>query len=261
VPARRHRGLEHRQGTGGVIRPGEEWGRPTTAAADVEICGGDHDLAAAAQAHPGALIRFRPDASSDFAGAVGLGVDRAVDTAIDRGIDRGIEVTLDLLHVEGSPAAVDLPALDIPAVNMPAVNMVVIGAPPNALARASVRFARRFAATVRVDDRPVFHGPCTTVVIASGQFRAGLDIVPRGHPGDGRAEIQVYAVSRREARALQARLRTGTHVPHPAITQRSGAQVTVDIDRRVAVEVDGKPIERTDRVGVRVVPNAFRLLL
>ena len=69
----------------------------------------------------------------------------------------------------------------------------------------------------------MFHGPCTTVVIATGQFRHGLDLVPRGHPGDGRAEVQIYAVPGRERRELRVRLATGTHVPHPKITQRPGA--------------------------------------
>jgi diacylglycerol kinase family enzyme len=50
-------------------------------------------------------------------------------------------------------------------------------------------------------------------------------------------------------------------VPHPGITQRSGAGVTVSIDRRVALEVDGRPAPATDLVDITVVPNAYRLLL
>jgi hypothetical protein len=217
-----------------VIRPGEEWGTPTSAAPDLEVSGGDADLAAAAAARPGALIRFRPDGTSDFAGAVGLGVDRAVPL--------GMELPVDLLRLDDA---------------LVAVNMIVIGTPPDAFGRV----VRRFGANVRVDDKPVFHGPCTTIVIASGQFRRGLDLVPRGHPGDGRAEVQIYAVASRERRQLLARLATGTHVPHPDITQRSGAGVRITIDRPVALEVDGRRAPRTDLVGLTVVPNAFRLLV
>jgi hypothetical protein len=236
MPARRHRRVEHREGADPVIKPGEEWGHPTAAAPDLEVAGGDAELATAVAGRPGVLVRFRPDPGSDLAGAVGLG----------RGPHLGVEVTLDLLRL-------DLGAGAAPA----AVNMVVIGTSPD---RAR-RFFRRFAASVRVDDRPVFHGPCTGIVIATGQFLRGLDLVPRGHPGDGRAEVQIYAVPGRERRQLRSRLSTGTHVPHPNITQRSGSRVAVSIDREVVLEIDGRPAPRTDVVGVEVVPAAFRLLI
>ena len=223
-----------------MIKPGEEWGRPTSASADLEVAGGDADLAAAAGARPGALVRFRPDASSDLAGTVGLA--HSPRGAGGRDAAPGVELALDLLRLDDGPDA---------------ANMVVIGTPPDALGP----FARRFGANVRIDGRPVFHGPCTTVVIAIGQFRRGLDLVPRGHPGDGRAEVQVYAVPARERRALRARLATGTHVPHPQITQRSGARITVSVDRRVPVEIDGRPSPAIDLVDATVVPNAYRILL
>ncbi len=222
-----------------MIKPGEEWGRPTAAAADLEVAGGDADLATVVAAHPGALVRFRPDSTSDFAGAVGLGV---TEPGRDLGPPQGTEVTLDLLRLDDGRAA---------------VNMLVLGTPPD----SSRRFVRRIGASVRVDERTVFLGPCTAVVIAIGQFRSGLDLVPRGHPGDGRAEVQIYAVPGRERRALRARLATGTHVPHPDITQRSGTRVALTTDRRVPFEIDGRAAETVDVLNVEVVPNAYRLLL
>jgi hypothetical protein len=220
-----------------VIRPGEEWGTPARGPVDVEVAGGDADLAAAVTSRPGALFRFKPDTTSDLAAAVGLGFSAADDRPA-----RGLELTLDVLRIEDGPAA---------------VNMMVLGSPPDRLGR----WSRRFGTNVRIDDRPVFHGPCTTVVVATGQFRSGLDIVPRGHPGDGRAEIQIYAVRRRDRRALRARLATGTHVPHPAITQRAGRSVTVSTGRRVPLEVDGRSLPATDFVDLALVPGAYRLLL
>jgi hypothetical protein len=220
-----------------VIRPGEEWGTPARGPVDVEVAGGDADLAAAVMQRPGALFRFRPDATSDLAGVVGLGSAAPADRPAG-----GLEVALDLLRIVDGPAA---------------VNMIVLGAPPGRLGW----WSRRFGANVRIDDQPVFHGPCTTVVVATGQFRRGLDVVPRGHPGDGRAEIQIYAVRRRDRRALQGRLATGTHVPHPGITQRAGRQVTVCTGRRVALEVDGRSLPPTDHVALGVIPGAYRLLL
>jgi hypothetical protein len=232
MPARRDRGIEHRQGACGVIKPGEQWGRPTSAAPDVEVDGDDAALAAAVSARPGALVRFRPTAASDLAGAIGL----------DREIALGVELPLDLLRLADGPIA---------------VNMIVVGTPPDALGP----FARRFGANVRIDGKSMFHGPCTTIVVATGEFRRGLDIVPRGHPGDGRAEVQIYAVPARERRQLRARLATGAHVPHPKITQRSGTRVTISTDRRVPLEIDGRPESAADRLDVTVVPEAYRLLL
>jgi hypothetical protein len=223
-----------------VIRPGQEWGAPARGPADIEVTGGDADLAAAVADRPGLLVRFRPAATSDLAGAVGLGGEGAP----------GFEVALDLLRVEHSEHVEQRGAET-------AVNMVVIGTPPDRVRRST----RRFRANVRIDDQPVFDGPCTTVVVAIGQFRAGLDVVPRGHPGDGRAEIQVYAVAGPDRRVLRRRLATGTHVPHPGITQRTGRLITVRTGRSVALEVDGRARPATDLVELTVVPAAYRLLL
>ena len=73
-----------------MIKPGEPWGRPTSAAADLEVAGGDADLAAAVAGS----ARRRSSASGptrrrDLARAVGLG---------RRPIGRGVEVALDVLR-------------------------------------------------------------------------------------------------------------------------------------------------------------------
>jgi hypothetical protein len=233
-----------------VIKPGEEWGRPASGPAELEVAGGDTDLAAAVAGRPGVLVHFRPDATSDLAGAVGLEPGPAAS-----GIGSGVEVDLDLLRLDDDLD--DNSAGGADSGLTAAVNMVVVGRPPDALGP----WVRCFGANVRIDGRPVFHGPCTTVVVATGQFLRGLDVVPRGHPGDGRAEVQIYAVPRRQRRALTARLATGTHVPHPNITQRSGNRIAVSLDRRVALEIDGHPAPEADEVGLTLVPAAYRLLL
>ncbi len=116
--------------------------------------------------------------------------------------------------------------------------------------------------TVTVDGRPVWSGPATTVVVATGQFLDGLDVVPRGHPGDGRAEIQVYAVRPRERRALRGRLHTGTHVPHPSIAQASGRRIEIMCTHGAApLAVDGHPGGSAEHLDIDVVPGAYRLLL
>ena len=226
-----------------MIRPGEEWGTPASTPADVRVSGDDTALARMVEQHPGALIRFEPGERSDLADAVGL----QRTTATGDSTPPGTEAKLDALRVNADGCTGPLTS----------VNMVVLGVAPGSLGR----FTRRFGAQVRVNDKTVFHGPCTTIVIATGQFRAGLDLVPRGHPGDGRAEVQVYAVPGRQRRQLRSRLATGTHVPHPAISQHAGAHVTVTTGRRVPLEIDGRSVLTTAVIEVTVLPGAYRLLL
>lgn len=215
-----------------TIRPGQEWARPALGSPDLEISGDDADLAAQARATPGALVRFVPSGTCDLARAIGL-------TGAPEG---NVEVALDALAFDDGALA---------------CNMVILGTAPRRLRR----WSRRFGVTVEIDGTPWYSGPATTVVVASGQFLAGSDLVPRGHPGDGRAEVQVYAVKSAERRAVRRRLPSGNHLPHPGIAQRSGRQIEVWTTRPVEVAVDRRAIPRRDHFAVAVRPGAIRVLL
>ena len=215
-----------------MIKPGEEWGTPATADPDLEVAGTDRALAAAVAAHPGVLIRFRGAPDSDVARAVGIAA----------GITSGVEVPLDALRVDAHGVA---------------TNMVVAGTRPDRLRR----FSRRIPVTVAVDGTEWFRGSATTVVVATGQFLRGFDLVPRGHPGDGRAEVQAYAPAPGERRLLRARLGTGTHVPHPRIAQRAGRRISIRWGRPQPLELDGAGRGTAAAVTIEVVPAAYRLLV
>jgi diacylglycerol kinase family enzyme len=136
--------------------------------------------------------------------------------------------------------------------------MVIGGPPPDRLGRLS----RATETVVRVDGREVFSGLATTVVVATGQFLRGNDLVPRGHPGDGRAEVQVYSVPAGERTAMKARLATGTHVPHPGITQASGRTVEIVRLGSDRTEIDGhRVVRRLAEATIEVIPAAYRLLV
>ena len=215
------------------LRPGDPWGHAASGPPDVEVAGDDADLAAVVMSHRGSLVRFRPSPRSDIARALGLGPASTGAT----------EVAIDALEIEPDAGA---------------VNAVVLGPAPDRLRWS----ARASDITVRVDGRPWFRGRATTVVVASGQFLRGADVVPRGHPGDGWAEVQVYALTRRARRAMRRRLPTGTHVPHPGIRTARARRVEVEVARRgVPVELDGQPRGRTTRLEVTLVPEAIRLLV
>jgi len=215
-----------------VIRPGEPWGGAASGPATVTGAGGDADLAALVRDHPGARVGFRPDATCDLARAVGLR-----DVA-----DAAVELPLDALDLDDGGLA---------------VNLVVSGVPPD----RQTAWRRRRPVTVTVGERTVFDGRALGVVIANGQFRAACDLVPRGHPGDGRLEVQVYALPPGQRRAFRARVASGSHLPHSAIVTAAGHQVRVVWARPAPLEVDGRSRAPADVVEATVRADAYRLLV
>lgn len=194
------------------------------------VAGDDAALAMAVGAHPHARIAFHPTPASDLARAVGLTASGPV---------AGTEVDLDALRLGDGRVA---------------VNMLVAGTPPDRLGCRHALRARR----QRIEHEA---GAAIAVVVAVGQFLRGHDIVPGGHPGDGRAEVQVYRVARREWRALRRRLATGIHLPHPAIVTSSVRHYELASARPFPVELDGVGIGRLRSLTIDVVAPAYTLLL
>jgi diacylglycerol kinase family enzyme len=195
------------------------------------VRGSDADLAAAVARAPGALVRFEPHAASDLARAVGI----ASTTT-------GVEVPMDAIEVAGLGLA---------------VGTLALGTSPERLTART----RSVPVTVTVDGRALPVRSVTTIVVAVAQHLHGLDVSPRGHPGDGRVEVQGYALRRRERSGMRARLARGEHLPHPRIHVASGREITVVCGRPAALEVDGVSARPVERLSVRVVPAAYRLLL
>jgi len=217
------------------MRPGDTWGVPASGAVALEGQGGDNALAKLARSHPGELVRFAPSADCDLARAIGLTAQ--------------------------SPALWELPIDTIELGDGFAVNMVVLGTRPHRVRR----WTRSHVFVVHVDDRLVFDGRATSVLVANGQYLGGRDVVPRGHPGDGRLELQVYAVRARERGSMRSRLAAGTHVPHPDITSVSGRRIRIRIPGpargQVRAEVDGGSVPARGLWEAEVVPGALRLLV
>jgi hypothetical protein len=216
------------------MRPGEAWGVPVQGAPDLEVDGTDADLATMVAGHQGALVRFRPAPGSDLARALGISAT---------GDPTGRAGAVDALRVEPGGTA---------------VNGVVLGTPPGRVRLTTPTAEIR----VLVNGREVATGRATTVVVANGQFFDGLDVVPRGHPGDGRIEVQVYALRRGERRAMRARLPQGVHLPHPRITTATGRDVEIHVrDRRLPLRIDGVAHGSYRDLTVSVIPGALRLML
>ena len=218
-----------------AIAPGEPWGEPTSAAPDLTVEGDDAELAARVLAAPnGALVRFVPSATSDLARAVGLRAGAE---------PRGIALPLDALDLGDRLA----------------VSTVVLGTAPDRLTTRR----RRVPLGLRLDGRePDAAVPrAAAVVVATGQWLRGHDLVPRGHPGDGKAEVQAYLLRPGERSAMRARLPAGAHLPHPRIVTRTARNVEIRTHRPLPLEVDGRPAAPVATLTVTLRPARYRLLV
>lgn len=84
------------------------------------------------------------------------------------------------------------------------------------------------------------------------------DVAPRAHPNDGRLDIvEVSAVmSVRHRWQARRRLATGTHLPHPAITNRPTVEASFEFAEALSVWVDGVNQGTVRALHVRVEPDA-----
>jgi putative lipid kinase YegS-like protein len=214
------------------LRKGEPWGGAAAGPADLEVAGSDADLARALVGD-GELVRFRPSPGSDLARVVGLEDSEPVG---------GLALPMDALRLSGGRMA---------------VNAVVVGVPPDQLRS----WHRRHPLEVEVDGRPIGPGKATSVVVLNGQYLRGADLAPRGHPGDGTCEVQVYALAPGQRRLMRVRLGRGVHLPHPAITTARGRRVSVRSPHPLPLEIDGLPADPAREIGVELLPGAYRLLV
>ena len=215
------------------IRPGDPWGEPFTGTPDAVVEGDDFALSRAITAYPGAVVRFEPTPGSQLALAIGLSVDESPADG-SRTRERRFALPMDVLRFDEEHIA---------------VNMIVIGASPDRVRRTTRSFA--------IDNSV----RATTIVVANGQFRDGLDVVPRGHPGDGRAEVHTYSLRARDRANMRRRLHLGTHVPHPDIAMKSVKHLDIGFDRAVPIELDGRVLPPRRHVVVCVLPAFYRILV
>lgn len=85
-----------------------------------------------------------------------------------------------------------------------------------------------------------------------------LEVAPRAHPNDGRVDVVAVDAGMpwRERLMAARRLRTGTHVPHPAISTRPHSTVEWVAARPVRVTIDGIEAGLASAIAVTVHPDA-----
>lgn len=93
--------------------------------------------------------------------------------------------------------------------------------------------------------------------VVNAGFVQGLNLTPRGHPGDGRLELISVSpeMTWRQRRMARRRARTGTHLPHPEIVVSQVETWTTERRDRRRLAVDGVEVAGWSTVSVRVMPG------
>ena len=235
----------------GVAR-GEDWGAPAEHPPDLQLRGKDDDLARVLEnagimdgiEHP--IVRFLPSSKSDLASAVGLSA-RSEPSA------GNIALPLDVL-VFGLSAARQI---ERPEVRSIAVNGIEVGAGVDRLGW----WHRSFGARISVDGATIFEDNAACVLVMTGEYLRGKDVSPRGHPGDGKAEIYVYTLKRSQRRSMRQRLSDGSHVPHPQILRRAGSSFEIALEQPARVRIDSVSRGSAIHLRIDVLQQAYALLL
>ncbi|WP_419841432.1 diacylglycerol/lipid kinase family protein [Candidatus Poriferisodalis sp.] len=150
----------------------------------------------------------------------------------------------------------------------------VVGAPPGGVERLRGARARtapidlievaieghlRWACVGVVARRSWWRGP---VVAAANVDRLGeWRIAPAAHPNDGRMHVVSTGIDQRPLSVTQRvlarrRLRSGAHVPHPAISVQRVRRAEFRFDRSLAVWLDGERVGECRTLTVSVRPGA-----
>ena len=97
------------------------------------------------------------------------------------------------------------------------------------------------------------------LVAANASFVGRWNAAPRSHPGDGRLDVFDADPPLAVRLAARRRLPSGSHVPHPQITQRRIAAAQYDLDPALDVYLDGVRLGRARTLSLRVEAGALEV--
>ncbi len=107
-----------------------------------------------------------------------------------------------------------------------------------------------------VVHRPRWAGPF--FVAMNAEHLGPWDVAPRSHPNDGLLDTLEGELSAGDRWRARSRLPTGTHVPHPGITEQRVKAGQRSFERPLPVWLDGQRISTgARRLSFRVEPDAL----
>jgi hypothetical protein len=95
------------------------------------------------------------------------------------------------------------------------------------------------------------------VAAMNAQFLGSWNVVPRGHPNDGRLDVLDADLSLRDRLQARSRLPLGTHVPHPGIEERHRAAVQIELAAPTPIRLDGDLVGPARTLSIRTEPDAL----
>ena len=131
-----------------------------------------------------------------------------------------------------------------------------------AYVRSSVKAmkAKRVATDIRVNGEHWFAGPTSCVLVGNvGTVIGGLQVFEDATPGDGLLDLGVVSADGavQWARVL-GRVVTHSEMNHsPFVRSTQAAKIDVRFGKKVPYEIDGGARGKTDRLKIRVRPNAI----
>jgi putative lipid kinase YegS-like protein len=99
------------------------------------------------------------------------------------------------------------------------------------------------------------------VAVMNAQWHGSLDVAPRSHPNDGRVDVLDANMAILDRLKARRRLRTGTHVPHPAIEEHRVTAWATTFNPPLNVWLDGERYGSVRDVAVRVEPDALSVVV
>lgn len=99
------------------------------------------------------------------------------------------------------------------------------------------------------------------VVAMNAQWLGRWNVAPRAHPGDGRLDTFEVDMGLGDRLKARARLREGSHLPHPGIVERRTAAAQFDLGRSQPLHLDGAAAGSARMLSVRVEPDALRVVV
>jgi hypothetical protein len=96
-----------------------------------------------------------------------------------------------------------------------------------------------------------------TVVVTNGSFVEGANLGPRAHPNDGRLDLTDGELPRGQRRTGRRRALTGTHVPHPDLSEARITERVIESEVPLHVRLDGRPVGTARRLDLRCHPDAW----
>ena len=98
------------------------------------------------------------------------------------------------------------------------------------------------------------------VIVANGPYvGGGMKIAPEAEPDDGTFDVLLIGdLTKRDLVLTMPKIFRGTHLPHPKAELLRGAEVSVDADGRLPIELDGEQ-PGTTPARFEIVPRALRV--